>query len=141
MFLKPVPIQVLKTSLVIITNTCVFSVFKTKCEIKCHNELFFLTSSEEFVLIAENFWQIFWHDNWQSIISAVENFRYIIQIVFRWFLNEFMKSSFLPKCQPEIWRISALPSNKLPEQKSFKFWLAFWEKRWPHEFILNFTDL
>ena len=26
---------------VIITNTCVFSVFKTKCELKCQNELFF----------------------------------------------------------------------------------------------------
>ena len=32
-----------------------------------------------------------------------------------------MRSSFLPKCQPKIWRISALPSNKLPGQKSFKF--------------------
>ena len=21
------------------------------------------------------------------------------------------------------------------------FWLAFWEKRWPHKFILNLTDL
>ena len=32
-----------------------------------------------------------------------------------------MRSSFLPKCQPKIWRISALPSNKHPGQKSFKF--------------------
>ena len=22
-----------------------------------------------------------------------------------------------------------------------KFWFAFWEKRWPHKFILNLTDL
>ena len=32
-----------------------------------------------------------------------------------------MRSSFLPKCQLKISRISALPSNKLPGQKSFKF--------------------
>ena len=28
-----------------------------------------------------------------------------------------MRSSFLPKCQPKIARISALPCNKLPEPK------------------------
>ena len=32
-----------------------------------------------------------------------------------------MNLSFLPKCQPKILRISALPSNKLPGQKSLKF--------------------
>ena len=32
-----------------------------------------------------------------------------------------MRSLFLPKCQPKIWRISALPSNKLPGHKSLKF--------------------
>ena len=29
------------------------------------------------------------------------------------FQNEFMRSSFLPKCQPKVIRISALPFNKL----------------------------
>ena len=32
-----------------------------------------------------------------------------------------MRSSFLPKCQPKITKIIALPSNKLPGQKSLKF--------------------
>ena len=26
-------------------------------------------------------------------------------------------------------------------QKFLQFWFAFWEKRWPHKFILNLTDL
>ena len=33
--------------------------------------------------------------------------------------DEFMRSSVLPKWQPKITRISALPSNKLPGQKSW----------------------
>ena len=32
--------------------------------------------------------------------------------------NTFMRSSFLPKCHSKFTRISALPSNKLPGQKS-----------------------
>ena len=32
-----------------------------------------------------------------------------------------MRSLFLPKYRPKIWRVSALPSNKLPGQKFFKF--------------------
>ena len=35
--------------------------------------------------------------------------------------NEFMRSSFLPECQPKVLRISALPSNKLQGLKSLKF--------------------
>ena len=35
--------------------------------------------------------------------------------------NEFMRSSFLPKCQPKFLRISVLPSNELPGQKSLEF--------------------
>ena len=34
--------------------------------------------------------------------------------------NQFMISSFHPKCQPKFLRISALPSNKLPGQISLK---------------------
>ena len=33
--------------------------------------------------------------------------------------NEFMRSSFLPKCQPKITKIPALTSNKLPGQNSW----------------------
>ena len=32
--------------------------------------------SKEFVLITEILWQIFWRDNWRSLIVVVENFRY-----------------------------------------------------------------
>ena len=35
--------------------------------------------SKEFVLITEIFWQIFWHDNWRSLIVFVENFRYYLK--------------------------------------------------------------
>ena len=57
------------------------------------------------------------------------------------FQNEFMKSSFLPKCEPNIVRISALYSATLPDQKSLKFLFIFWEKRWFKKIILKFTDL
>ena len=40
---------------VIKTNTSVFVVFKTKCELKCQNEFFFVISSQVFVLITEIF--------------------------------------------------------------------------------------
>ena len=42
--------------------------------------------------------------------------RYLLKV--SWIQNEFMRSSFLPKYQPKITEISALPSNKLPGQKS-----------------------
>ena len=52
-----------------------------------------LSWKHKFVMITENFWRIFWRDNWRSIISAVENFRYIHQNIkllftslFSWFL-------------------------------------------------------
>ena len=41
-----------------------------------------------------------------------------------------MRSSFLPKCQPNILRISALPSNKLQRQKSLIFFIHS-EFNWP----------
>ena len=31
--------------------------------------------------------------------------------------------------------------NNLPGQNASNFWLAFWEKRRPHKFILHLTDL
>ena len=85
--------------------------------------------------------------------------RFLVLKLMRWFLshlckcrqcqlkvssiqNESMRSSFLPKCQPNILRISALPFNKLsgPSDPS-NSWLAFWKKQWPHKFILTWTDL
>ena len=35
-----------------------------------------LSWKHKFVMITENFWRIFWRDNWRSIISAIENFPY-----------------------------------------------------------------
>ena len=40
--------------------------------------------SKEFVLITDIFWQIFWRDNWQSLIVAIENFRYIYTLHVIW---------------------------------------------------------
>ena len=58
-----------------------FSVIKTKTndDIKkwhfnSHFVLKTKTNKQVFVMIAENFWQIFWHDNWRSLIGVVENF-------------------------------------------------------------------
>jgi hypothetical protein len=39
-----------------------------------------------------------------------------------------MRSSFLPKSQPKITKIFALPSNKLPRQKSLKFLVGILEE-------------
>ena len=32
-------------------------------------------------MITENFWRIFWRDNWWSIIFALENFRYLVLLL------------------------------------------------------------
>ena len=42
-----------------------------------------------------------------------------------------------PKIPTKNYRDSALPSNKL----LCNFWLEFCKKSWPHEFILNLTNL
>ena len=56
----------------------------------------------------------------------------------RQFQNEFMKSSFLPKYERKIVKISALTKQgRNPDNFSF----AFWEKRWLHKFILKLSDL
>ena len=45
---------------------------------------------------------------------------------------------FFVKCRQFFW----LPSLFVWYGRNLeKFWLAFWEKRWPHTFILNLTDL
>ena len=58
------------------------------------------------------------------------------------FQNEFMNSSFLPKYEPKIVRISALSYGTVEGtgQKFLQYFL-FWEKQWLHKFILKFTDL
>ena len=66
-------------------HLCLCTVFSSFCclqdktWIKMPKWTIFSISSEEIVLIAENFWRIFWRDNWRSIISAVENFRYRVR--------------------------------------------------------------
>ena len=53
-----------------------------------------------------------------------------------------MKSSFLPKYEANIVRISAQYCAILQGRNPwFIFWFIFWEKRWLHKFILKFTDL
>ena len=52
-----------------------------------------------------------------------------------------MRSSFFPKCQPKITKISALEVYRGQGRNLRNFWLALWEKRWPHKFIPNLTDL
>ena len=56
----------------------------------------------------------------------------------RQFQNEFMKSSFLPKYEQKIVRISALCS----EGRNFdNILFVFWEKGCLHKFILKLIDL
>ena len=54
------------------------------------------------------------------------------------FQNEFMKSSFLPKYEPNIVRTSALYYVTLQGRNPYNFWLIFWKKQWHHKFILKF---
>ena len=49
-----------------------------------------------------------------------------------------MKSSFLPKYEQKIVRISALTTQG---KNHDKFLFIFWEKRWLHKFILKITNL
>ena len=56
----------------------------------------------------------------------------------RQFQNEFVKSSFLPKFERKIVRISALCSEG---RNLDNFLFVFWEKRWLHKFILKLSDL
>ena len=54
------------------------------------------------------------------------------------FQNEFMKSSFLPKYEQKIVKVSALTTQgRNPDN----FLFVFWEKRWLNKSILKFTDL
>ena len=45
------------------------------------------------------------------------------------FQNEFMKSSFLSRYEPNIVRISALYCATLHGRNPYNFWFIFWEKR------------
>ena len=53
------------------------------------------------------------------------------------FQNEFMKSSFLPKYEPNILRISALRCSTVQGRNSYNIWFIFWEKRWLHKLFWN----
>ena len=58
------------------------------------------------------------------------------------FQNEFMKSTFLPKYEPNIAKISALlHCATLQGRNPYNFWFIFCEKWWLHKFILKITDL
>ena len=55
---------------------------------------------------------------WWLKVAKSQKFFSIFVLKVSWIQNKFMRSSFLPKFQPKIPNISALPSNKLPGQKS-----------------------
>ena len=91
----------------------------------------------------------------------------MIMLKVRQFQNEFMKSSFLPKYEQKIVRISALTKGQLISKAIYglltspkkwtkivrisarcskgknpdNFLFVFWEKRWLHKFILKLTNL
>ena len=45
------------------------------------------------------------------------------------FQNEFMKSSFLPKYELKIVKISALHCDIVQGRNQYNIWFIFWEKR------------
>ena len=57
------------------------------------------------------------------------------------FQNVSLMSSFLPKYEPNIVRISNLYYAALQDWNPYNFWFVFWEKQRLHKFILKFTDL
>ena len=64
-------------------------------------------------LSVKNYWQIssdkktFFSD---FLVKYMSTYSYILKV--SWIQNEFMRSSFLPKCKPKITRISALPNKQ-----------------------------
>ena len=46
-----------------------------------------------------------------------------------------MRSSIPPKCQPKITRVSAIPSDKLPGQKSWQLLVGILGENMTHKFI------
>ena len=89
---------------------------------------------------------------------------YIVITFFRYTKIKFLQNQCLftsilvTKCQLNSeWIYEVVVSPKMPTKKLTRFlpyplinfqgrnlgnfWLAFWEKRWPHKFILNLTDL
>ena len=56
------------------------------------------------------------------------------------FQNEFLKSSLLPKYEPNIVRISSLYCA-IQGRNPYNFSFIFWKKWWLHKFILIFTDI
>ena len=56
-------------------------------------------------------------------------------------VTKFQKSSFLPKYQPKIVRISPLQCGTIQGRNPYNILFIFWEKRQLHKFILKFTDL
>ena len=55
--------------------------------------------------------------------------------------NEFMRSSFLSNANQKLQRFLPYPLVNFQGRNLCNFRLAFWKKRWPHEFILNLTEL
>ena len=92
------PQKVCQKISVIIKNTCIFVVFKTKRELKCQNELFFSISSKVFVLITEIFWQTFWSNKWRSFFEVVKDSIYYITWLIHNLIRIRLKTEWEPKC-------------------------------------------
>jgi hypothetical protein len=60
-------------------------------------------------------------------IQSLEHWEYLQKV--SKFQNESMKSSFLPKYELNIVRISALYCVTLKGRNRYNFWFIFWEKR------------
>ena len=82
----------------------------------------------------------FWH--WIFYFYSSWNWRnwimLLLKLKVRQFQNEFMKSSFVPKYERNMVRISALCSEG---RNLDNFLFVFWEKWWLHKLILKLTDL
>ena len=103
------------------------------------NYFCFVLSSNVFVLITENFWQIFWCDNWRSLIGVVENFRFWFEI---WFINKIMLPNTDFSNTHQHW-----PKKS---QTSFNaifaifevlalLWKTFIKSNWPREIFTHVT--
>ena len=69
------------------------------------------------------------------LLRSCELFSLLGKIKVSKFQNEFMRSSFLPKYEPNIIRTSTFYSTTLQGRNPYNFGFIFWKK------ILKFTDL
>jgi hypothetical protein len=94
-----------------------------------------LIRAEDELVQATHFSRIF---PTQVSLTLLKNWYYLVKV--SKFQNELMKSSFLPKYESNIVRISALYCATQKGRNPYNFWFIFCEKRCLHKFILKFTN-